>query len=184
MRKHYFKFSPWQALDDDFNITLGDWGAASWASKHLTERIQPLLLRSPEVLIKAPWDKTTDLWNLGAVILEVFCGARMFDGQASPDQPYRLRQHLAEMEAFFGPFPTVLLKKGNRKLVRALFYGDGTVKHADVGMRPDLDSEWFFPRLSGSGREEFVSFLRAMMRINPAERLTPAELLDLPWLDH
>lgn len=64
----------------------------------------------------------------------------------------------------------------------ALFYGDWMVKHTDVRLRPPSDSEWFVPRLGGAGRGEAVSFLRAMMRIDPVERLTPAQLLDLPWL--
>jgi serine/threonine-protein kinase SRPK3 len=57
---------------------LGDWGVVSWTTKQLTKTIQPVALRSPEVLIEAPWSKAADWWNLGAVILEVFRAVRMF----------------------------------------------------------------------------------------------------------
>ncbi|CRL29386.1 Serine/threonine-protein kinase 33 [Penicillium camemberti] len=36
---------------DEFDITLGDWGVSSWIDRHLSETIQPVALRSPEVLI-------------------------------------------------------------------------------------------------------------------------------------
>ncbi|KAK2734038.1 hypothetical protein FQN57_001873 [Myotisia sp. PD_48] len=45
----------------EFDIALGDWGVASWANSHLSELIQPIVLRSPEVLIGAPWGPKTDL---------------------------------------------------------------------------------------------------------------------------
>lgn len=50
----------------EVNLALGGWGVSSWFTKHLTENIQPVALRAPEVLIKAKWDKQVDVWNLGA----------------------------------------------------------------------------------------------------------------------
>jgi hypothetical protein len=41
---------------------------ASWYDKHLTEWIQPQLLRAPEVILGAPWDWKVDIWNLGALV--------------------------------------------------------------------------------------------------------------------
>lgn len=79
MRDLYSRAPPGQAPVSAFNITLGYWGSASWATAHFTERVQPVLLRAPEVLLKASRDRTADLWNLGAVILEVFRGVRMFE---------------------------------------------------------------------------------------------------------
>jgi serine/threonine-protein kinase SRPK3 len=38
------------------------------------------------------------------------------------------------------------------------------------------------PGLSKEHREKFDSFLRLMMKINPAERPTPEDLLRHPWL--
>lgn len=41
---------------------------ASWREKHLTDRIQPLALRAPEVTIGAPWDVGVDIWSLGCLV--------------------------------------------------------------------------------------------------------------------
>lgn len=168
---------------DECDVALGDWGVASWADRHLTENIQPIALRAPEVLIRAPWDAKADFWNLGAVILEVFRAVRLFDGRSATDGEYHVRGHLAEMERYFGPFSPDLLKTGDQELVKTLFDEEGRVKDAKPLSRPDLTSNWFTPGLGERGRANFLSFLRETMKINPRERPTPEELLELPWVD-
>lgn len=41
---------------------------ASWFDKHLTELIQPQMLRAPEVILEADWDHKVDIWNLGLIV--------------------------------------------------------------------------------------------------------------------
>ena len=41
---------------------------ASWIDKHLTEWIQPQMLRAPEVILGAEWDHKVDIWNLGLIV--------------------------------------------------------------------------------------------------------------------
>ena len=142
-----------------------------------------MALRSPEVLIQAPWDASTDFWNLGAVVLEVFQAVRMFSGSVPPDGHYELKEHLAEIVDLFGPFPNELLEKGSESLVQNLFDGDGRIKDAPPMDRPGLASEAFMPGLDQELRDEFASFLHAMMKINPADRVLAEDLLRHPWLD-
>jgi serine/threonine-protein kinase SRPK3 len=167
----------------EFDIALGDWGVASWTDKHLTENIQPIALRAPEVLIKAPWDTKTDFWNLGAVVLELYRAVRMFSGRVKPDGHYDVRQHLAEIVDLFGPFPKALLERGNQEIVREIFDAEGKVKGMPSTIRPPLDSEAFVPGLDDETKGKFVSFMRAMMKIDPTERLSPEDYLRLPWLN-
>jgi serine/threonine-protein kinase SRPK3 len=88
LRAYYFSGDDWKNFHE-FDIALGDWDVASWADKHLCEVIQPVALRAPEVLIRAPWDSKTDWWNLGAVIYEVYRCFRMFDGRCPPGRALR-----------------------------------------------------------------------------------------------
>ncbi|KAH6622742.1 kinase-like domain-containing protein [Chaetomium tenue] len=167
----------------ELEVTLGDWGVSSWATQHLTERIQPVTLRSPEVLIEAPWDKSTDWWNLGAIIFELFCAMRMFDGGVPPDGHYEVKGHVAEIVDFFGPFPKELLDKGNQEIVRSMFDGEGKLKGFTPGIAPPLESEVYMTGLpSQEARDVFGDFLRTMMKINPADRPAPEVLLAHPWL--
>lgn len=181
LRRYYFDKTDFTRVAE-FDIALGDWGVSSWATQHLTERIQPVALRAPEVLIEAPWDKTTDWWNLGALLLELHCAVRMFDGRVPPDGQYELREHVAEIVDMFGSFPKELLERGNQELVRSIFDDEGMPKDVPPVNGPPLASEGFMPGLKQGARDEFASFLEVMMKINPAERLSTEGLLAHPWV--
>ncbi|OAA34184.1 Protein kinase-like domain protein [Metarhizium rileyi] len=181
LRRYYFSEAHSRRAAE-FDIALGDWGVSSWRDRHLSDTIQPVALRSPEVLIQAPWDASTDFWNLGAVLLEIFQAVRMFSGLTPPDGHYELKEHLAEIVDLFGPFPNELLERGDRDLVQKLFDEHGRIKDAPVMDRPGLASEAFMPGLDQEVRDRFASFLRATMKINPAHRPSAGDLLRHPWL--
>ncbi|KAK9788192.1 putative Protein kinase domain-containing protein [Seiridium cardinale] len=174
-------FTPDQSILD-FEVAIGDWGVSSWADNHLTELIQPVALRAPEVLIRAPWDATTDWWNLGAVILEVFRCVRMFDGRGPPHGHYELKQHLREIVAYFGPVPKGLLEKGDAEIVETYFDESGHVLGCPALELPSLKSDDYMDDLDEENRKSFVSFLYALMKIDPKERLSTMDLLRHPWL--
>lgn len=167
---------------NDFNIALGDWGVSSSTAKHLTENIQPVALWAPEVLIKAPWDARAVFWNLGAVLFEVYRAIRVFSGRARPDSRYELREHLAEIVDMLGPFPKDLLKKVDSRVVKNIFNEEGKVGLEHPVGSPPVESEAFLPNLDPETREVFASFLRYIMKINPADRPTPDEMVEHPWL--
>ncbi|KAJ4171630.1 hypothetical protein NW754_013401 [Fusarium falciforme] len=181
LRGYYF--DPENTRVDQFDIALGDWGVSSWTTKHLCETIQPVALRSPEVLTGAPWSASTDWWNLGAVLIEVFRAVRMFDGRVPPDGHYELKEHLTEIVDLFGPFPKALLEKGNQDIVSELFDEEGRVKDAKPYEGPGLESEDYLPGLSLERKAEFASFLELMMRIDPEKRPLAMDLLRHPWLN-
>ncbi len=157
LRRFYFGEADSRKVAE-FYIALGDWGVSSWATRHLTEHIQPVALRAPEVLIEAPWDATTDWWNLGALLLEVYRAVRMFDGRVGPDGHYEVKEHLVEMVDLFGPFPKGLLKKGNPNMVQSIFDDEGRVKDSPPIGRPPLASEAFMPGLSQEARTSLARF--------------------------
>lgn len=113
---------------NEFDIALGDWGMTSWTMRHPTEKIKPVALRSPEVLIEAPWDTATDWWNLGAVILEVFRAIRIFSGRVPPDGHHELKKHLAELLSYMAPFLPRFLRKEIRILLVACLIARDTLK--------------------------------------------------------
>ena len=141
-----------------------------------------MALRAPEVLIKAPWDATVDWWNFGALLLELYLAVRMFSGRVPPDGHYEPKAHIAEIADLFGPFPKELLEKGDQSIVRDIFDDEGRPKGISPLGRPPLESEAFMPGLRDDDRKKFASFLRAIMKINPADRLSTEDLLRHPWL--
>lgn len=179
MECHYFRDG---ADTTQFDVVLGDWGVASWTDRHLTEYIQPVTLRSPEVLINAPWGPKTDLWNLGAVVFEVFLGVQFFRGRQLPGTPYEVRRHLHEIIDVFGPIPKSLLDRGDQALVQETFNDVGEVRDLAPLNRPALSNAPFILDLGERNRNDFVGFLHALMKIDPEERKEVMELLAHPWL--
>ncbi|KAK9367916.1 kinase-like domain-containing protein [Lipomyces kononenkoae] len=165
------------------NIALCDWGSASSTVDHLTDVIQPVLLRAPEVIIGAPWGPPVDIWNLGAVLLEVLDAVRMFDGRAAQTGGvYKTKHHIEEMVALFGPFPPRLLAQGNQILVAEYFDECGKIRNPTP--RPKALLENWIESLTGDDKEEFIKLLTSMMKIDPDDRKTAKQLLDEPWLQH
>ncbi|KAK8059108.1 hypothetical protein PG996_009038 [Apiospora saccharicola] len=180
LSEYYFEDSD---LIDELDIVLGDWGVSSWTEKHLCEVIQPVALRAPEVLLGAGWGPAADIWNVGAIVLEMYRAVRMFSGRVAPDGHYELREHLVEIEHLLGPFPKALLEKGDPEIVGSMFDEQGRVKHATkFDADHSLMSEWYTTELPQDEKEEFVAFLKSAMKIDPAERPTPEDLLRGPWL--
>lgn len=178
MRNFYLKDSTDLTTLD---IALCDWGSASWINNYLTELIQPVLLCAPEVIIGTPRGRPVDIWNLGAVLLEVIDAVRMFDDRMSETgRVYRTHHHLDEILALFGPFPPRLLAQGDPGLVARYMNEDG--RSRDSIPRPYAQLKNWIEGLTGEKMEEFISLLRSMMVINPDERKTAIQLLDEPWL--
>ncbi|KAK4451339.1 serine-threonineeeee protein kinase [Podospora aff. communis PSN243] len=180
LRDHYYPLSKKFA---NYDFTLGDWGSAHWTNRR-RGYIQPLLYRSPEVVINAPWGKPTDWWNLGAVLFVAQTNFQMF-------QHTRTRRgHVAEMYHFFGPFPVYFLAGGgSHRLLKIFDWEDserpGMVK-AQYRLRTArnclLPDEWWpFPQ-EPVARAEFTAFIRLLMRIEPKRRPTADEILMAPWL--
>lgn len=147
--------------------------------------IQPICFRAPEVILEAPWDTTTDLWNLGPVVFEIHLARQMFYGKVRQHDEYDPKLHLYEMERFFGLFPKEFLARGDQEIVKGFFNDQGEVEGFDdlrIEGKTALESEFWMEGLAEKDRELFASFLRAMMKIDPAERSSIKELLQHPWL--
>lgn len=165
------------------DIALCDWGSASWVDKHLTELIQPVLLRAPEVILGAPWGPPADIWNLGAVLLEVLDAVRMFDGRTRESGGiYQTKHHLEEMESLFGPFPSHILAQSDPTIVAEYFDEHGKVR--DPVPRPTPILKNWIEGLHGDDKKEFVVLLKSMMIIDPNGRKPARQYLDEAWLQH
>lgn len=163
-------------------VALIDWGVASWVDKHLTEHIQPVLLRSPEVILEAPWSTAVDIWNLGALVPELIYGQRMFSGASSEGKSYTTKQHLEEIATLLGPFPTSLLDSGNQDIVKGIFDGEGKILKSQLTLSVGLEVR--FGNMPEDEWRKFVKFIRALMTIDPEKRESAKVLLDYDWFEH
>ncbi|KAL8786573.1 MAG: hypothetical protein Q9213_002710 [Squamulea squamosa] len=164
------------------NIQLGDLGSACWKERRLTDFVQPIYLRAPEVIFQLPWSTAADVWMAGVIILEIMTARALVRGKTINDR-------LAQMAALLGPFPQNFVDQVPNK--DQTFTPDGLiVEHEKTYEKSSLDECFGAMRsrpdykspVTEEERRDFLSFLRSMLRILPEERKTAQELLDLPWL--
>ncbi|KAG8415453.1 hypothetical protein J3458_009300 [Metarhizium acridum] len=164
----------------DLSVRLGDFGTASWIDKHLTEWIQPQMLRAPEVILEADWDCKVDIWNLGLIIWELAEGKLLFDGMWTPYNHYTSEAHLAQITTVFGNIPKRLLDRSKSR--DRFFDTDGNLLKPSTFPPCSLDQMSTNADLSGSEKEQFLRFIESMVRLDPEDRPDASTLLQSSWL--
>lgn len=158
-------------------IKVIDFGSACFTTDELTSYVQSRSYRAPEVILGLLYDTKIDLWSLGCVLAEMFTGEVLFRNDSE-------QTLLARILATIGPIPASLLA-GREILQRHLIdTGLFTVDHSGNGV---LAASQHVPSLEQAvptKDNEFLDFLRALLQIDPAHRLSAREALTHPWLQH
>ncbi|KXJ89417.1 kinase-like domain-containing protein [Microdochium bolleyi] len=183
---YYMESSQMSSAEEDLahvssvSVRLADFGTASWIDRHLNEWIQPQMLRSPEVILGAPWDHKVDIWNLGLIIWELAEGSLMFDGSWTAQAPYSSEAHLAQMQAILGDMPQSLLARSKDR--NSFFGDDGHLRRPSTFPHMPLESICRNPAMTGSDKLLFLSLIADMIRLEPQARPDARDLLLHPWL--
>ncbi|PYI14680.1 kinase-like protein [Aspergillus violaceofuscus CBS 115571] len=148
---------------------LSDFGSAVRGDEKRNHDAQPNVYRSPEVMLKTDWSYPVDIWNVGAMVWDLFEGRHLFHGDDPDGKGYSTRAHLAEVMGLLGPPPLDMLKRGKRS--HEFFTDDGGSLE---------QSEEF---LEGRNKEMFLVFMRGVLQWRPEDRKTAKELLQDPWLN-
>ncbi|KAG6102907.1 hypothetical protein E4U14_006535 [Claviceps sp. LM454 group G7] len=171
------------------HVRIIDFGVASWREKHLSDLIQPLALRAPEVVLGAPWDTGVDIWSLGCLVVEFVHGYVMFRQDPSEEDTWTDEDdHLAKIVEILGPIPSSLLKQGCR--TAEFFDEQGEFRRIPkfplTSLEHLLNGERM-PRMKPSDMSDdevvvFIDFVRSMLQIDPKKRKSAKQLLQHEWL--
>jgi len=161
---------------------IADFGNACWVDKHFTDDIQTRQYRSPEVIIGAGYDRSTDMWSLACMIFELVTGDFLFDPHSGKNYS-RDEDHLALMIELIGEYPKTLCLLG--KYSEEFFNRKGELRHISK-LRPwrlaDVMIEKY--KMKKEDAQSFASFLVPMLDFNPKTRATAAQSLQNPWLNN
>ncbi|KAB8202643.1 kinase-like domain-containing protein [Aspergillus parasiticus] len=142
--------------------------------------VQPHIYRAPEVIFEMPWGSAIDIWNLAALIWDLFEGQHLFgdifDSKGGHD-PFK---HLALMVALIGPPPTKFVRR-SETTEQCFESSGGWIAHNEAPI-PTVSLETLEKRLNGEEKELFLAFIMSMLKWLPEERKTAKQLLEHPFL--
>ncbi|QRV92955.1 Serine/threonine-protein kinase [Ceratobasidium sp. AG-Ba] len=180
--------SPLDSLDlDRVAIKIADLGEAQWSHHHFRDKVQPLGLRAPEVILGHPWDAAVDIWSLGCLIIELLTGSALFAINPFLEGWTEDEDHLAQMTDVLGvSFPADML---NRSRDRSDFFQeDGTfvhtamLRHPAWALQPILKADDCIIQSDEQEIADADAFLRRCLQLRPEDRPTARELSEDKWL--
>ncbi|KAG8975937.1 hypothetical protein FRC05_004868, partial [Tulasnella sp. 425] len=135
-----------------------------------------------EVILDAGWGAPADIWNYACLIYELYSRKTLFGGIGHLEIPPEAIQ-LAQMQSICGPFPEDFLQRG--KLSSDYFdLESGQVGRLTISPMPlrGFLENWI-PTLHGAPKAEidqFESFLKIMLQLEPGSRPSVSEMLRHP----
>lgn len=160
----------------DFDGSVGGGEDEEW-----NHDIQPTGMAAPEVLLRAKWGYSADIWNLGVLLCGLMEGKPIFDDDAREHwSEFSEADSMARMIAFLAPPPQALLSRAERL---SEFYDEhGSFKSAEAPIPQNCSFDKFFTRIEGDEKRAFISFVRRMLMWMPGDRAKAKQLLSDPWL--
>eukprot|EP00754_Rhynchopus_humris_P014411 Rhum_TRINITY_DN14385_c8_g2::Rhum_TRINITY_DN14385_c8_g2_i1::g.86089::m.86089/K08825/DYRK1; dual specificity tyrosine-phosphorylation-regulated kinase 1 len=175
-------------------IKVVDFGSSCYLSKPMFKYIQSRFYRAPEVILGLPYNCAIDMWSLGCILVEMHTGFPVFDGRDESDQLYK-------MSATLGQLPDSLVERANvKKKTQLLAEVNGKLvlkqlANPDAKPKQKLLEDTLGANKGGpSGRRAgqpghspddyalFISLIKKILVYDPAERITPKEALQHPFI--
>lgn len=158
----------------DNAIKLIDFGCATYDDdEHKSDLIATRQYRAPEVIMGLPWSYPSDIWSVGCIVAELYCGDQLFETHSN-------MEHIALIERGIGKWPKSQIL--NKSDVTAKYFDS----HGLSLWRTALDADGRRHVRAMKTLEEFVgadkdtgllSFFRALLTIYPGKRISAEKAL-------
>jgi serine/threonine-protein kinase SRPK3 len=97
----------------NINVKITDMGGCVIEDQKRKKQIQTCYYMSPEILLRLPYDESSDMWALGCTIYEILMGKILFDPDDYDGNEDRL--HLYLISKFAGPLPEDMINNSRYK---------------------------------------------------------------------
>jgi serine/threonine-protein kinase SRPK3 len=162
------------------DVKIADLGNACWIHHHFTEDIQTRQYRSPEVILRAEYNETVDIWSLACVVFELLTGDFLFESHSGKNYS-KNEDHLALLMELLGIYPKHLAMSG--KYYGRYFDQQGHLHHIKKlefwSLSQVLQDKYHY---SNQDARELSSFLLPMLDFNPQQRIPASKCLEHSWL--
>jgi len=154
-------------------IKLIDFGCATYDDdEHKSDLIATRQYRAPEVILGMDWSYPSDIWSVGCIVAELYCGDQLFETHSN-------MEHVALIERGVDKWPSSVL---NKSPVKEKYFD----KHNLCLWRTALDADGRRHVRAMKPLDEFVgadkdtgllSFFRSVLCINPKKRISAQRAL-------
>ena len=171
-------------------ISILDFGEASFATEPRTKWHTPILLQAPEALLGEPVCQSADIWAFACTVFALFNNASLFRGYMPNSD-----EVLSEIIDALGPPPKRWWEKWEQRVY--YFEEDGTKKTENLTesyreVKPLVARIWSMrsrppaareaEQLDGEEMAELQKLLERCLRYEPEERATAEEILRMDWI--
>jgi serine/threonine-protein kinase SRPK3 len=163
----------------NFNVKLTDMTSCIIKSDFPEKKLDTQYYRSPELLLRLPYDESSDMWALGCTIYEMITGSLLFD----PDEyDYNNRYHLYLMTQRFGPIPADLIQQSKNRDV--YFTSDmkkikGFKKIYNDDLMAELREHFTHKNRESEMDQRLIDIVQGTLKLNPKERMTSKDASSL-----
>jgi len=160
------------------DISLIDFGSATFEHEHHSGTVSTRHYRAPEVILEHQWSHACDLWSIGCIMFELLTGVTMF-------QTHSNFEHLCMMQHILGPIPKCLLE-GSKKLK---YFNDSSLVNLDwsSGEGQYIISNCkplrYYQREYSTELQQIFNLMEGLLQYDPKERLTCSQALRHPFFD-
>ncbi|KAK2012066.1 serine protein kinase [Colletotrichum eremochloae] len=174
---------------EGFKIKLSDMGGAFLFADPPTDPVTPAGLRAPELILNKVVDQTLDVWSFGCLVFELITGQPLFCVPWSED---RDDDHLLQLIFRLGDLPEEIFQQWKtssfyftpeRKLYNCQLGGVEDGEKPLMLEEPTMEGAFdkAAPELTKEEATVIKKLIRRILRYDPRERPSPAELLLDPW---
>lgn len=161
-------------------IKVIDFGSSCFKDRRIHTYIQSRYYRSPEVILNAKYGPPIDMWSLGCILVELYIGRPILDGDDEGDQ-------LACMMELLNVPPQQFLYKCKPAKVKQFFDDQGPTyfrinhhgRSRSNKIRGQPGTRKLLPYCDDV---DFKDFINKCLVWDPTKRLTPIGALSHPWL--
>jgi len=162
------------------NIRLADFGNCCSFTNKPEGDIQTRYYRSPEVIMRYPYNEKADVWSIGCITYELLTGKVLFSPQKTKNFS-RDRHHIYDIQMKLGPIPSDVLDKCRK--IDIFFSKNGTIKGKAIPIR--YNPLWIIilelQNLSDDDKQKLNNFILGTMEYKPEKRYSAGNCLNHQW---
>ena len=156
------------------HIKIIDFGSSCYKSQNYYTYIQSRFYRAPEILMGLEYGYEIDMWSLGCILCELFCGIPIFPGENEYDMMYYIMEYI-------GVPPKELIFKSHKKRSYFTDNGEPLEKPTSFGKirKPNKKT---FEKFLKNADNDFIDLIKKIFKWKKEERITPEEALKHTWI--